>query len=95
MKIDGRKVQGTLEISRELDRVRPEPPLFPSDPAKRAAVVEAESWGERELQPIARLIAISAFARDASTLPEFMADAALPVQMPATDGDRHARSRWR
>jgi glutathione S-transferase len=82
MKIDGRKVQGTLAISRELDRVRPEPPLFPSDTAQRAAVVEAERWGERELQPIARMIAISAFGRDASTLPEFMADAALPVQLP-------------
>lgn len=52
MKIDGRKVQGTLEISRELDRVKPEPTLFPSDTAQRAAVVDAESWGERELQPI-------------------------------------------
>lgn len=82
MKIDGRKVQGTLEISRELDRVKPDPPLFPSDPAERAAVEEAESWGERELQPIGRLLAIPAFARDPSTLPEFMADAALPVQLP-------------
>lgn len=83
MKIDGRKVQGTLEISHELERVRPEPPLFPSDPAERAAVEEAESWGERELQPIGRQLAIPAFARDGSTLPEFMADAKLPIQLPA------------
>ena len=32
LKIDGRKVQGSREIARELDRVRPEPPLLPADP---------------------------------------------------------------
>src|SRR5215204_6190601 len=44
--IDGRRVQGSREISRELDRVRPGPPLFPADPEKRLAVEEAERWGE-------------------------------------------------
>src|SRR5262245_57291941 len=29
LKIDGRKVQGSTSISRELDRLQPEPPLFP------------------------------------------------------------------
>ena len=43
LKIDGRKVQGTREIARELDRLRPEPPLFPADPERRAAVESAES----------------------------------------------------
>src|SRR5262245_46188430 len=38
VKIDGRRVQGSREISRELDRVQPDPPLFPSDPEKRLAV---------------------------------------------------------
>src|SRR5688500_2727253 len=46
LKIDGKRVQGTLAISRELDAVKPEPPLFPADPALRAAVEEAERWGE-------------------------------------------------
>jgi hypothetical protein len=29
LELDGRKVQGTLEISRALDELRPDPPLFP------------------------------------------------------------------
>src|SRR4051812_17715897 len=50
--LDGRKVQGSLAISRALEEVKPEPPLFPAD--RRAAVEEAEAWGERELQPLPR-----------------------------------------
>ena len=57
LKIDGRKVQGSREIARELDRLRPEPPLFPDDPEKRAAVEEAERFGDEELQhPIRQII---------------------------------------
>ena len=57
MKIDGRKVQGSREIARELDRLRPDPPLFPEDPEKRLAVEEAERFGDEELQhPIRQMI---------------------------------------
>jgi glutathione S-transferase len=56
LRVDGRRVQGSLAISRELDRLRPEPPLFPSDPERRQAVEEAEAWGERYLQPVPRRI---------------------------------------
>lgn len=57
IKIDGRKVQGSREIARELDRIRPEPPLFPEDPEKRLAVEEAERFGDEELQhPIRQMI---------------------------------------
>src|SRR4029077_11221909 len=38
-------------------RLRPEPALFPSDPDKRAAVEEAERFGDEELQhPIRQLL---------------------------------------
>src|SRR5215212_4051493 len=50
--LDGRKVQGSLAISRALEELKPDPPLFPAD--RRAAVEEAEAWGERELQPLPR-----------------------------------------
>jgi len=57
VKIDGRKVQGSREIARELDRIQPEPPLFPADPEKRLAVEEAERFGDEELQhPIRQMI---------------------------------------
>jgi glutathione S-transferase len=52
--MDGRKVQGSSEIARHLDEVVPDPPLFPADPAARAAVEEAEQWGQRALQPVPR-----------------------------------------
>jgi glutathione S-transferase len=57
LKIDGDKVQGSRQITRELDRLRPEPPLFPADPEKRAAVEEAERFGDEELQhPIRQIL---------------------------------------
>ena len=54
LKIDGRRVEKSLAISRELDRIKPEPGLYPADPAARARVEEAERWGEAELQPLPR-----------------------------------------
>jgi glutathione S-transferase len=57
MKIDGRRVQGSREVARELDRLRPEPPLFPADAEQRAAVEEAERFGDEQLQhPIRQLL---------------------------------------
>jgi glutathione S-transferase len=57
LKIDGNKVQGSRQIARELERLRPEPPLFPADPEKRAAVEEAERFGDEELQhPIRQIL---------------------------------------
>jgi glutathione S-transferase len=77
MKIDGRKVQGSTSISRELDRVRPEPPLFPADPEKRRRVEEAEQWGSEEFQQIPRTIIWWAFKRDRSGMRSFLDDARL------------------
>ncbi|HYJ20504.1 MAG TPA: glutathione S-transferase N-terminal domain-containing protein [Solirubrobacterales bacterium] len=57
LKIDGHKVQGSRQIARELERLRPEPPLFPADSEKRAAVEEAERFGDEELQhPIRQIL---------------------------------------
>jgi glutathione S-transferase len=50
LKIEGDKVQGSRPIARELERLRP-------DPAKRAAVEEAERFGDEELQhPIRQIL---------------------------------------
>lgn len=57
LKIEGDKVQGSRQIARELERLRPEPPLFPADPEQRAAVEEAERFGDEELQhPIRQVL---------------------------------------
>jgi glutathione S-transferase len=57
LKLGRRRVQGSRVIARVLDDVRPDPPLFPADPVLRAAVEEAERWGEAELQPVPRRLA--------------------------------------
>ena len=44
MKVDGRRVQGSRAISRALDEIVPEKPLFPADPKRRKAVQDAERW---------------------------------------------------
>jgi glutathione S-transferase len=56
LKIDGAKVQGSRQIARELERLRPDPAIFPSDPEQRAAVEEAERFGDEELQHPVRQI---------------------------------------
>ncbi len=56
MKIDGHRVQRSRAISRELDALVPEPPLFPADPVARQAVEVAEKWGDEIYQPVPRRI---------------------------------------
>ena len=65
LKIDGRRVQGSREISLALDELVPQPPLFPADPGRRQAVVEAERWGEA-LQDAVRRLVLCAARRDPS-----------------------------
>jgi glutathione S-transferase len=80
--IDGEKVQGSREIARELDRLRPDPPLFPADPEKRAAVEEAERFGDEELQHPIRQIIWWSFRRDKSPLAGYSEGAKLGVPIP-------------
>jgi len=79
MKIDGRKVQGSREIARELERLQPEPTLFPSDPAQRAAVEEAEKFGDEELQHPVRQLIWWAFKQDKAPLRSFSEGAKLGI----------------
>lgn len=79
MKIDGRKVQGSREISRELDRLRQEPPLFPEDPEKRLAVEEAERFGDEELQHAVRQPIWWALKKDKAPLRSFSEGAKLGI----------------
>lgn len=68
LKIDGRKVQGSRPIARALDEIRPEPALYPADPEKRAAVEEAERFGDEELQHPIRQILWWSIKRDKAPL---------------------------
>jgi glutathione S-transferase len=64
LKLDGQRVVGSRRISSLIDEVKPEPPLFPVDPARRRAVEEAEEWGDTVLQPIPRRLLRWAFRHD-------------------------------
>jgi glutathione S-transferase len=63
MKVDGRKVQGSQAVSRALDELRPDPPLFPADPERRVRVEEAERWGDEYFQELPRKISWWALQR--------------------------------
>jgi glutathione S-transferase len=83
LKIDGAKVQGSRQIARELDRLRPEPPLFPADPEQRAAVEEAERFGDEELQAPMRQLLWWAIKRDKEPLRSYSEGAklGLPISL--------------
>jgi glutathione S-transferase len=63
LRYDGERVQTNREIARFLDRVVPDPPLFPADAEKRRAVEEAERWGDEELQMPARRLTLAGGVR--------------------------------
>lgn len=64
LELDGRHVQGSLGISRVLDELIAERPLFPAEPFARRAVEDAERWGHDVLQPLPRRIFRWAVVRD-------------------------------
>jgi glutathione S-transferase len=68
LKAGNRRVSTNYRIARFLDEEHPEPPLFPADPAKRAAVEEAERWANETLQMAARRIPGAAIRRDPEEL---------------------------
>jgi glutathione S-transferase len=58
--VDGQRVKTNRQIARFLEELRPDPPLFPADPAARRAVEEAEQWGDEVFQMAARRIVAGA-----------------------------------
>jgi glutathione S-transferase len=63
LRLGGRRVQTNRAIIRHLEELRPEPALYPADPALRLQVEEAERWGDEVLQMAARRIALAASLR--------------------------------
>jgi glutathione S-transferase len=88
LRLDGARIQGTRTIALALDSLRPDPPLFPGDPARRQAVEEAESWGDEAYQPVVRRILWAAVQRDRSTIASYLEGARLGI--PTTVAARTA-----
>ena len=78
LKLDGSRVQGSLEIGRELDRIQPEPALYPADPDHRAKVEEAEAWGD-EFQQKPRRLSWWAFKQNRPPMASYSEGARLGV----------------
>ncbi len=79
LKIADERVQGSREIARALDRIKPDPPLFPADPDRRAAVEDAERFGDEELQHPIRQLLWWGFKRDKENLRSYTEGARLGV----------------
>jgi glutathione S-transferase len=78
MKLDGKRVQGSMEIGRELDRIQPDPALYPADPELRAKVEEAEAWGD-EFQQKPRRFSWWGFKQDRPPMASYAEGARLGV----------------
>src|SRR6201996_6597635 len=79
LRIEGERVQGSREIARALDRIAPDPPFFPIDPDARAAVEDAERFGDEELQHPIRQLLWWSFKRDKENLRSYSEGARLGV----------------
>jgi len=78
LRLDGEKVQGSRAILRRLDELVPEPPLLPDDEAARAAVLDAERWGDEILQPLARRAVWAALKHQPDAIPSYQEASRLP-----------------
>lgn len=72
LRLGGRKITGSREISKALDEFKPDPPLFPDDPARRVQVEDAERWGEEVVADATRRILWNAIKRDRKPLRSFL-----------------------
>lgn len=79
MKLDGRRIEGSLAIAQALEALVPEPSLYPSDPERRRAVEEAERWGEAELQMVPRRLFRFTFAHENAARAGLARDIGIPL----------------
>jgi glutathione S-transferase len=77
------KISGSTAIMHRLDQLSPEPPLFPIDPERRAAVEDAESWGDRVFQPVGRTLLWAAFLNNAAAMPSYTEGSKIPLPSAA------------
>ncbi|MGI9184411.1 MAG: glutathione S-transferase N-terminal domain-containing protein [Solirubrobacteraceae bacterium] len=82
---DGRRAQGSLVIAQALEQTVPSPSLYPDSSAARAAVANAEHWGEAVLQPIPRRLIRWGLRRHLRQR-QWFAEVASPLPAPALAG---------
>lgn len=86
MVVGSQKVSGSRLILRTLDGLAPRSPLVPADPELRAAVDEADVWGDDVLQHQVRWIAVDAIRREPSVALAYGSKSAPPLPASAIPG---------
>jgi glutathione S-transferase len=84
LRIDSERITGSRAILRRLEQLAPDPPLWPADPARRAAVEHAERWGDEVLQPIPRRLGWAIMSRRPAVMAQFAVGARLPLPLAVT-----------
>lgn len=79
LKLDGEKISGSRAILARLDALVPEPALYPSDPDLRAKVLEAERWGDEDLQALTRRILWPTFKANPAAMATYSTGSKLPA----------------
>jgi glutathione S-transferase len=74
LQLDGEPIGDSTRIIAELERRRPEPPLYPDDPAERARALELEDFFDERAGHEVRRVALEHAGRDR----DFAAAAAVP-----------------
>jgi glutathione S-transferase len=75
----GEQVVGSRAIVHRLDALVPDPPLLPADATARARVEEAERWGDKVLQPLARRLAWAGFVARPDAFASYAVGSRLPL----------------
>ena len=91
MVIDGRKIQKSRAIGQELDRLQPDPPLYPSDPDAAEEVLEVGAFRRRRAaveHPPDRDLGIRATTGGAAELPAGIEASASRSASPRKPGGR-------
>lgn len=78
LQLEGRTIGDSTAIVAALEDLRPDPPLFPAEPARRARALELEDFFDEELGPYARLLAFHELIAD----PEVFAELASQTVPP-------------
>jgi len=80
--LDGRRVQTTGAIARALDELRPDPPLLPADPERRARVEAIETWCDGDVQQLGRRLVYWALSRHGEAVGSYLEGARLILPRP-------------
>jgi glutathione S-transferase len=95
---NGEKIVGSRAIVHRLDQLVPDPPLLPADPDARAAVLEAERWGDEVFQPVPRRLVWAGIRQRPEASHSYGAGSQLPLPSPVRTASTPLVSRvavWR